>query len=1000
MNLPEHALTLRRILLTRMVSLVVGTAILVGACLAVIGLKPVTERIAESHFRAASFAVETSLNALFQPAVGLLAMADGWLVGVAPDLESPDAFNRLFQPVLSALPQATSIVAGTADGQAWLLLQQADSSWRNRMTDRRRWGDRHLLIERAADGRESRGWARLDYDARQRPWFKAAVAAPRGEVVWTAPYSFFTTGEPGITASTRFPLRGGRDFVIGVDLKLRDLSRATMNARVGGHGMALVLTDDRRLLALPAMPAGEREGEWLKKALRPAPEAGLVALDAALAAWSSKAPEGDAVLSFSAAGEAWLASMRPYRLGGQRFWVLSLAPAADFAPRWWAMLAAMASGILLLLGAAIAIARGQARRIAEPLETLAEDSERIGRLDFSESGARRSGIKEIDRLAAARDGMRGLLRENQAALSAQADELRARVEALNQARASLRESDAYNKVLFADSGIPLVVLDPDSGRFSDCNAAAARIYHLADREAVLGLTPLDVSAPTQEDGRDSAVAAREHMDRALARGAHVFEWRHRRPDGVEWDAEVRLMAFRHAGRTLLQFSLRDITESKQAERQLEYLAFHDVLTGLPNRVLLLDRLRHALAAAERQRLPVCLLLLDLDRFKEINDTQGHSVGDAALVEVAHALQAVLRQGESIARVGGDEFVVLAPGADQTAAVSIAERLTTVLGKSLEVRGERFSLGVSIGIAISPADGDNVESLLRHADIAMYRAKAAGGGYRFYSVEMSAGLAERMATARDLKAALRGEGGVDDLLTLHFQPQVSLRDHRLVGAEALMRWRRGGVMVSPAEFIGIAEERGMMRELGTWVLGRACAQLNQWRAAGTPLRGRLAINIAAQQIEDVDFPELAQAIVHSAGLEATEFELELTESGFMHNVDLALANIGRLQAAGFAFAIDDFGTGYSSLAYLKRLPADKIKIDISFVRDMLVDRNDHAIVNTIIGMGRTLELATIAEGVETEAQARALLALGCDEAQGYHFGAPLAAEEFARRWLAA
>jgi diguanylate cyclase (GGDEF)-like protein/PAS domain S-box-containing protein len=982
-----------------MASLVIGTACMVGAGLAFLGLKPVTERIAESQFRAATSGVEASLNALFQPADSLLAMVSGWLAGEAPELDSPIVFNRVFQPVLSALPQATSIVAGTADGQAWLLLQQEGGAWRNRMTDRSRWDDRHLLIDRDADGRETRRWVNLEYDARTRPWFKAATTARIGEVAWTSPYRFFTTGDPGITASTRLRLKDGRDLVLGVDLKLRDLSRATMNARIGHRGMALVLTDDRRLLALPAMRPARIEGDWRPLILRPAANLGSGALDGALLA--PRNAGGDAVFSYYSGGERWLASMRPYPLGGQHFWMLTLAPASDFAPQWLPLLSVLAAALLALLGAAILIARAQAHRIAQPLEALAAASERIGRLDFSVASARRSGIAEIDRLAAAQSGMRDLLRDNQSALSAQADALRGQITALRLAKASLRESDEYNKVLFADSGIPLVVLDPASGRFIDCNAAAVRIYHLADHDAVLGLTPADVSAPTQADGRESAEAARAHIELALARGSHVFEWRHRRPDGEEWDAEVRLMAFHHAGRILLQFSLQDITERKQAERKLEYLAFHDVLTGLPNRVLLLDRLRQALSGARRRQGSISLLLLDLDRFKEINDTQGHSVGDAALVEVARRFQAVLRQDESIARVGGDEFVVLAPEADQEAAVMIAERLVEALSTPLEVKGHLFSLGVSIGIALSPSDGDTVETLLRHADIAMYRAKAAGVGYRFYSADMSTGLAERMALARDLKAALRSQGDAGDTaLSLHFQPQVSLRDHTLVGAEALLRWRRGEAMVSPAEFIAIAEERGMMGELGTWVLTRACLQLNTWHQAGTPLRGRLAINIAVQQIESVQFPARAEALIRDAGLDPTAFELELTESGFMHNIELALVNVARLQASGFAFAIDDFGTGYSSLAYLKRLPVDKIKIDISFVRDMLVDRNDHAIVNTIIGMGRTLELTTIAEGVETAAQAEALLALGCDEAQGYHFGAPLPPEDFAQRWLKA
>lgn len=982
-----------------MASLVAGTALLVGLVLMMIGLRPVSERIAASQFRAATIRVEASLDALFLPAGQLLDMASGWLAGEAPSLDSPDTFNRFFQPVLNVLPQATSIVAGTSDGQAWLLLQQTDGSWRNRMTDRARWADRHLLIDRDAKGRETRQWQRLDYDARERPWYRAAVAKLPGEVAWTPPYRFFTTGEPGITASTHLRLRDGRDLVIGLDLKLRDLSRATLSATVGARGMALVLTDDHRVLALPGMPAGQVEETWWRQILRPAEQLGIGALDAALRVLPARGNDAGEVFAYRHAGEDWLAGMRPYWLGTQRFQVLTLAPEADFAPEWLTLLGMLLAALAALLGVAMFLAHGQARRIAAPLEALAATSERIGNLDFSESPATPSGIAEIDRLAVAQDGMRDLLRQHQSTLTTQADALRAQIEALSQAKARLRESDEYNKVLFADSAIPLVVLEPDSGRFIDCNEAAVRIYRFANRDAVLGLSMADVSAPLQENGREAGESARAHIGQALARGSHVFEWRHRRPDGEEWEAEIRLMTFHHAGRTLLQFSLQDITERKQVARQLEYLAFHDVLTGLPNRVLLLDRLRQALVLARRRMRATGLLLLDLDRFKEINDTQGHSVGDAVLVAVSRVFLAALRQGESIARVGGDEFVVLAPDVDQAAAERIAERLVAALRMPLAVNGQSFSLGVSIGIARSPGDGDTAEILLRHADIAMYRAKAAGGGYRCYNAEMSAGLAERMALARDLLAELRGQNGeAGSALMLYYQPQVSLRDQTLVGAEVLLRWRREGVLVSPAEFIAIAEERGMMCELGEWVLTRACRQISAWQEAGTPLRGRLSINIAAQQIESELFPARAEGIIREAGLDPARFELELTESGLMHNIDLALAHITRLQTSGFALAIDDFGTGYSSLTYLKRLPVDKIKIDISFVRDMLEDRNDHAIVHTIIGMGRTLELTTIAEGVESEAQAEALRALGCDEAQGYHFGRPVAAADFARHWL--
>ena len=408
----------------------------------------------------------------------------------------------------------------------------------------------------------------------------------------------------------------------------------------------------------------------------------------------------------------------------------------------------------------------------------------------------------------------------------------------------------------------------------------------------------------------------------------------------------------------------------------------------------MDRLKQALAGAHRHGKPLALLFLDLNRFKEINDTQGHAIGDHALIEVARRFQATLRQEETLARIGGDEFVVIAEGTDQSAAARIVERLQLALAEPLSVKGQTFSLGASIGIALYPEDGASPEELLKHADIAMYRAKMNGGGYRFYRPEMGTQLAKRLEIAKRLQGALEGER-----LQLHFQPQVDLRTGAVTGAEALVRWDdlEWGA-VPPAEFIPVAQERGMMGALGEWVLRAACRQMKAWVVAGLSLPGRLAVNVDAQQLEDAEFVTKAQTIIRAAGLAPARFELELTESSMMTDPGRAVRVMEALRAAGFALAIDDFGTGYSSLSYLKRFAADKLKIDISFVRGMLDDRNDYAIVKTIIAMARSLGLKTLAEGVEAAAQAEALLALGCDFAQGYYFGRPEPAQVFAQKWL--
>jgi diguanylate cyclase (GGDEF)-like protein/PAS domain S-box-containing protein len=987
--------SLRRVILARSGLLLLGAALLLVVAFVFVGMRPAMERIAEEQFNLAAAHVANDLNAVFAPAPQQLRMALDWLHGEAPDLDDPGPFNMRFMPVLRALPQATSIVAGTSTGEAWLLLEMPEGGWRNRMTDIGRWGDRHLIIEYDARGAVTRHWQRIDYDARQRPWYRTAAGQP-GVVHWTVPYQFFTTGDPGISASIQTSLNDGRDLVLSLDLMLRDLSRATLDAPVGRRGMALVLTEDWRVLTLPTRPAGVAETDWYARVLKPSGALGLSAIDAMRASWQSS-KKTQSVFRFDAGDMVWLASVRPYALGEQRFLVATLAPYADFIPPWRAMAAVLAGVLALVLFVAFLATRAQARAIAEPLESLARASQRIGGLDFTDGETVRSDIAEIRQLAEAQASMRDMLRRNHETLASQADSLHDQLAALRLAETRLSESEAYNKVLFAESRIPLVVFDPESSTIVDCNKAAIELFHAGDKQAVLGLTPTSISPPLQPDGRTSVEAGREFTRRGLEEGNVVFEWRVRDRDGSEWDAEIHLMAFHHAGRALLQCSLQDITERKLARERLQQLAFYDTLTGLPNRAQLMDSLRRALSAALRHNTPVALLFLDLDRFKEINDTRGHGIGDSVLQRVARRFQAVLREEENLARMGGDEFVVLAEGVDQVGSALIAERLLGALSTPLDVNGDEYVIGASIGIVLSPADGTTPDELLRHADVAMYRAKSSGGGYRFYRPEMSEGLSERMILANDLKATL-GRGGHD--LELHYQPQFDLRSDLLVGAEALIRWRHPRLgFITPAQFIPIAEERGMMADLGAWVLAEACRQLNTWQAEGYALPGRLAINIATQQIESIDFPDQALGIVRRAGLSPEQFELELTESGLMRNVELAVNIAGRLRAMGFALAIDDFGTGYSSLAYLKRLPMATVKIDMSFVRDMLDDHNDYAIVSTIIAMGRTLEMQTLAEGVETLAQAETLFAMGCYTAQGYLFGRPERPAAFAQRWLA-
>lgn len=558
-------------------------------------------------------------------------------------------------------------------------------------------------------------------------------------------------------------------------------------------------------------------------------------------------------------------------------------------------------------------------------------------------------------------------------------------------RARHQSDQRLAKVVFEQSVEAIVVTD-DADRIVMVNPAFETLTgYTAD--SVVGKTPQLLNS----DRHDAVFHAR--VGETIAREdwwQGEFWCRHQ--SGESLPTLLSIVAVRDAGGAITHRIrvMADISEQKFQAARIEQLAFYDSLTALPNRALFLDRLEQTLDAARRQAEHGALLFLDLDRFKEINDSQGHAAGDQALVEVARRFLAVSRKEETLARLGGDEFVLIAEGARQGSAALIAERLLSVLAEPLRVGQSTLALAASIGIALYPDDGDSVEDLIKHADIAMYRAKAAGGGYRFYQPAMGESLRKRLDLARRLERAL-GDGG----LHLFYQPKVSLTAQRLSGAEALLRWQDAELgWISPSEFIPLAEERGMIGALGAWVFREACMQLAAWQNDGHAMVGRLAINLSALQLQ---LPHLVNSLVtqvESLGLSAHQFELELTESSMMADPERAITTMDALHRAGFSLAVDDFGTGYSSLVYLKRFAARNIKIDMSFVRDMLTDRNDAAIVSTIVAMARNLGMQTTAEGVETAQQAQALLELGCDFAQGFHFGRPEPAADFARQWLGA
>lgn len=443
-------------------------------------------------------------------------------------------------------------------------------------------------------------------------------------------------------------------------------------------------------------------------------------------------------------------------------------------------------------------------------------------------------------------------------------------------------------------------------------------------------------------------------------------------------------------------TFNDITEFKNSRAQIEFLAHHDNLTRLPNRVLLNDRLEMALTAAKRQEEKVGVLFLDLDRFKNVNDSLGHSVGDQLLIETAKRLTATVRTGDTVSRLGGDEFVVLFPKIrSETNLAELTIKLRDVLQQPYVVGGISLHITPSIGIAIYPEDGDSVTSLIKNADAAMYLAKEKGrNNYQFYTPKLNERTLDRLRLESDFRLAL-DQGGFE----LHYQPQVYAHTGNLWGAEALVRWRhpeRG--LVSPAEFIPLAEETGLIIPLGEWVFAQAARQVTAWRKQGLSTLV-VAVNISAVQFRKDNFVERIQTILHEEGAVAQSLELELTESILMHDMEASIATLNYLREQGFRIAIDDFGTGFSSLNYLRRLPVNVLKIDQSFVRDMLADQASLAIVESIISLAHSLGKETIAEGVETPAELAVLTERGCQLMQGYYFAKPMPPANF-EAWVRA
>ena len=434
----------------------------------------------------------------------------------------------------------------------------------------------------------------------------------------------------------------------------------------------------------------------------------------------------------------------------------------------------------------------------------------------------------------------------------------------------------------------------------------------------------------------------------------------------------------------------DITARKLTEQRVYHVAQHDVLTGLPNRSLLQDRLGQAVAYATRSGFPVWVMMIDLDRFKYVNDSMGHKAGDVLLVTVAARLRSSLRDSDTVARLSGDEFVViLSEHANEPLTRDIVQRVMDAVARPVMLGTKEFMVTCSIGVAVYPSEGTSSDSLIEHADIAMYSAKKQGrNNFQFYTPAMNEESLERVRIESALRNALER-----DEFVLFYQPQVDLASGRIIGMEALIRWNHPELgMVPPNRFVPVAEETGMIVPIGAWVMRTAAAQAKAWQDAGLG-RVRVAVNLSARQFGDPDLISGIEAVLADTGLPPDCFEIELTESLFMSDVTPAVDLLHRMKALGVNLSIDDFGTGYSSLSYLSRFPIDVLKIDRSFVNDITDDANDAAIVSSIIALAHNLKLSVIAEGVETAEQLDYLRSQGCDEMQGYYFSRPLPAADF-------
>ena len=551
------------------------------------------------------------------------------------------------------------------------------------------------------------------------------------------------------------------------------------------------------------------------------------------------------------------------------------------------------------------------------------------------------------------------------------------------------ESQLAMQRRLVDHASEAIMVTDGAQRIVSVNAAFEQITGYGAAE-VMGRTPTMLSA-----GHHGLAMHRTIWDLVAESGFWEGEVWDRRKDGTLYPQQLRITAIGEPGEPISHFVavFTDVSEQKAQAERFDYLARHDPLTNLPNRLALDSHLHAVLDGAVPGIDLLALLIIDLDNFKTINDSLGHHAGDRLLAEIARRLSAHMGRNRNLFRLGGDEFVVVIDHLlNEAAVVDLVQAMVRSMGEAYEIDGHVWRSTPSIGISLYPEDGRDGQSLIRNADTAMYYAKAKGrNNHQFFAEPMNAAANKRLHTESELWRAL-----AENQLVLHYQPQIDLLGGKVVGVEALVRWhhpQRG--LIAPAEFIPVAEACGLILPLGHWVLLTACRQARAWRDAGIDM-GEMAVNISAHQFQQPQFAQTVQAVLAETGVPADRLELEITESSIMHGVDTAIQTMAQLRAMGVKLAIDDFGTGYSSLAYLRRFPLDRLKIDRSFLADVDTDADAASLLTSIVQLGRSLGLQLVAEGVESFAQAEFLRTLECERGQGFHFYQPVSAEEVVGR----